>query len=32
MADWKSRVDTFLGKPPRLADLRKVLDGARGAP
>ncbi|MDB5860443.1 MAG: hybrid sensor histidine kinase/response regulator [Ramlibacter sp.] len=27
---WKRHVDVFLGKPPRLADLRRVLGGARG--
>ena len=30
--DWKSHVDLFLGKPPRLAEVRRVLAGARGAP
>jgi CheY-like chemotaxis protein len=28
--DWKSHVDSFLGKPPRLAGLRKMLTDARG--
>lgn len=27
---WKSHVDAILGKPPRLADLRRVMAGALG--